>query len=282
MAIVLFDGIAYGMLLFLISVGLSVTLGLMRFVNLAHGVFAMVGGYTAVIVTNNLQLGWLAALLCAFIAAAVVGALLETLLFRHMYTAHPLNQVLLTIGVVFVATALATAWFGSSLQAFQLPAWLQGQYLGLGRYRLFLVLSGAVVTLLLLAAISCTRYGAQVRAAVDNPRMAAGIGINTRKVFFLTFVLGCGLAGLGGALSLEILNMEASFALKYMVYFLMVVAVGGVGTIMGPLLAALLIGITDTAGKYYFPELGAFLVYGFMVVILLVRPGGLIVRKGQA
>lgn len=282
MAIVIFDGIAYGMLLFLISVGLSVTLGLMRFVNLAHGVFAMLGGYTAVIATNSMQLGWLAALLCAFITAAVVGGLLETLLFRHMYAAHPLNQVLLTIGVVFVATALASAWFGSSLQAFQLPSWLQGQYLGMGRYRLFLVLVGAALTLLLLLGISRTRYGAQVRAAVDNPRMAAGIGIHTRKVFFLTFVLGCGLAGLGGALSLEILNMEPSFALKYMVYFLMVVAVGGVGTIIGPLLAALLIGVIDTAGKYYLPELGGFLVYGFMVAVLLLRPGGLVVRKGQA
>lgn len=282
MLIVLFDGIAYGMLLFLISVGLSVTLGLMRFVNLAHGVFVMVGGYTAVFATSSLQLGWLTALLSAFIAAAVLGAVLEVLLFRPMYTARPLNQVLLSIGVVFVATALASAWLGSGIQAFHLPAWLQGQYMGLGRYRLFLVVSGTLLTLLLLLGISRTRYGAQIRASVDNPRMAAGLGIPTRKVFFLTFVLGCGLAGLGGALGLEILNMEASFALKYMVYFLMVVAVGGVGTIMGPLLAALLIGIIDTAGKYYLPELGAFLVYGLMVVVLLVRPGGLVVAKGQA
>lgn len=284
MAVVLFDGLAYGMLLFLISVGLSVTLGLMNFVNLAHGVFAMAGGYTAIVVMNHGQLGFPVALLCAFVAAALLGGLLEIVLFRHMYGAHPLNQVLLSIGVVFVATALASRFFGSTLHAFSLPPWLQGQTvfmgLGLGRYRLFLVLSGLVIVVAMLVALARTRIGTQVRAAVDHPRMARGMGINTQALFFVTFSLGCGLAGLGGALSLDILNMEPTFALKYMVYFLMVVSVGGAGTVVGPLAAALSIGVIDMAAKYYFPELGAFLVYIFMVAVLLLRPHGLVPRRG--
>ncbi|MBP6019281.1 MAG: branched-chain amino acid ABC transporter permease [Burkholderiaceae bacterium] len=286
MATVIFDGIAYGMLLFLMSVGLSITLGLMSFVNLAHGVFAMIGGYAALVAMNSWGLGFVMALVCAFVAAAVVGGLLEVLLFRHLYGDHPLAQVLLSIGVVFVATAVASWLFGPSIQMFTLPAWLQGQYqfmgIGLGRYRSLLVFSGLAVMVLLLLGLSRTSYGARVRAAVDNARAANGMGINVQRLFFLTFALGCGLAGLGGALSLELLGMEPAFALKYMIYFLMVVAVGGAGTLVGPFVAALLIGVIDMTGKYYFPEMGAFLVYIFMVLVLLLRPNGLISRKGQA
>lgn len=286
MATVIFDGIAYGMLLFLMSVGLSITLGLMNFVNLAHGVFAMIGGYAALFAMNSWGLGFTMALVCAFVAAAVLGGLLEMLLFRHLYGGSALDQVLLSIGVVFVATALASWLFGPSIQMFTLPAWLQGQYqfmgVGLGRYRSLLVFSGLAVMVLLLLGLSRTSYGARVRAAVDNARAAQGMGINVQRLFFLTFSLGCGLAGVGGALSLELLGMEPAFALKYMIYFLMVVAVGGAGTLTGPLLAALLIGVIDMAGKYYFPATGAFLVYVFMVLVLLLRPKGLIPPKGQA
>ncbi|MFT4269132.1 MAG: branched-chain amino acid ABC transporter permease [Xenophilus sp.] len=286
MAVVLFDGAAYGMLLFLIAVGLSVTMGLMNFVNLAHGSFAMAGGYAAAVLMNGHGLGFGWALLAAFAAAALLGAVLEVALYRHLYRAHPLDQVLLSIGIVFVSIAAFTWAFGPTMQPFALPGWLQGQLrlggLELGRYRLFLIACGVAVLATLLLALGRTRYGAMVRAAVDNQRVAAGTGIHVQRLFLLTFSLGCGLAGLGGALSLGVLGLEPGFPLKYLVYFLLVVCVGGAGTILGPFLAALLVGIIDVAGKYYLPEAGAFLIYGVMIVMLLLRPNGLVPRKGIA
>lgn len=286
MGIVIFDGVAYGMLLFLIAVGLSVTMGLMNFVNLAHGSFAMVGGYAASVVMNRYGLGFVPALVAAFVAAAVVGAVLEFLFYRRLYRAHPLDQVLLSIGLVFVSIAVFSYFFGPTTQAFQLPPLLDGQVsLGgfeVGRYRLFLIICGVLVLGVLLLGIGKTRYGAMVRAAVDNQRVASGTGINVQRLFFLTFSLGSGLAGLGGALSLGMLGLEPSFPLKYLVYFLIVVGVGGAGTITGPFVAALLVGIVDVAGKYYLPEAGAFLIYVVMIIMLLLRPNGIIPKRGIA
>jgi branched-chain amino acid transport system permease protein len=286
MAIVLFDGVAYGMLLFLIAVGLSITMGLMNFVNLAHGSFAMVGGYAAAVLMNRYGLGFYPALGAAFVAAALVGALFEFVLYRRLYKAHPLDQVLLSIGIVFVSVASFTFFFGPTMQPFTLPASLDGRLSLLGlevsRYRLFLIVCGLVVLAALLLGLGRTRYGAMVRAAVDNQRVAAGTGIQVQRLFFLTFSLGCGLAGLGGALSLGMLGLEPSFPLKYLVYFLIVVCVGGAGTITGPFVAALLVGIVDVAGKYYLPQAGAFLIYVVMIVMLLARPNGIIPRKGLA
>lgn len=286
MGIVIFDGVAYGMLLFLIGVGLSITMGLMNFVNLAHGSFAMVGGYAASVLMNQWGLGFGLSLAAAFVAAALVGAVLEFVFYRRLYRAHPLDQVLLSIGVVFVSIAAFTYFFGPTMQPFTLPKALEGQVslLGLevGRYRLFLIGCGVAVLVALLLALGKTRYGAMVRAAVDNQRVAGGTGIHVQRLFFLTFSLGCGLAGLGGALSLGMLGLEPSFPLKYLVYFLMVVCVGGAGTVTGPFIAALLVGIVDVAGKYYLPETGAFLIYVFMIVMLLVRPNGIVAKKGLA
>ncbi len=286
MGIVIFDGVAYGMLLFLIGVGLSITMGLMNFVNLAHGTFAMVGGYAASVLMGRLGLGFIPALAAAFVAAAVVGAVLEFVFYRRLYRAHPLDQVLLSIGVVFVSVAAFTWGFGPSMQPFTLPSWLDGQVslagLEVGRYRLFLIAAGLVVLAGLLLGLGKTRYGAMVRAAVDNQRVAGGTGIHVQRLFFLTFSLGCGLAGLGGALSLGMLGLEPTFPLKYLVYFLIVVCVGGAGTIVGPFVAALLVGVVDMAGKYYLPEAGAFLIYVFMIVMLLLRPNGIVPRKGLA
>lgn len=279
MIVVIFDGIAYGMLLYLMSVGLSVTLGLMNFVNLAHGVFAMFGGYAALLIVNVLGGHFFTALLAAFVTAMIAGAVLEALLFRRLYASQALDQVLLSIGIVFVAVASMTFVFGPSVQTLHLPLSLQGQMavfgFDVGRYRLFLIAAGVVISAGLWLLVARTRYGAMVRAAVDNRRVAGALGINVPRLFFLTFALGSGLAGLGGALSLELLGMEPSFALKYMVYFLLVVSVGGAGTLAGPLVAALLVGIIDTAGKYYLPQFGGFLIYLFMVLILLWRPDGL-------
>lgn len=284
MGIVLFDGVAYGMLLFLIGVGLSITMGLMNFVNLAHGTFAMVGGYAASVLMNRAGLGFFPALAAAFVAAALVGAVLEVLLYRRLYRAHPLDQVLLSIGIVFVSIAAFTWAFGPGMQPFTLPPMLEGQVslagLEVGRYRLFLIVAGALVLATLLLGLGKTRYGAMVRAAVDNQRVAGGTGIHVQRLFFLTFTLGCGLAGMGGALSLGVLGLEPSFPLKYLVYFLIVVCVGGAGTITGPFVAALVVGIVDVAGKYYLPQAGAFLIYVFMIAMLLLRPNGIVPRKG--
>lgn len=279
---IVFDGIAFGMLLFLISVGLSVTLGLMNFVNLAHGVFAMVGGYVCVILLNDQGVPFLATIPFAVMVPALLGVVLERLLYRRLYEASALDQVLFSLGLVFMAVATAHYFFGARQQPLQLPAFLSGQFhlpgLDVGVYRLFLVVSGLVVALLLQWAVVRTAFGARLRAAVDNQRTARGLGIDVNRVFMLTFALGSGLAGLGGALGVEILGMDPEFPVKYLVYFLIVVTVGGTGNILGSLYAALLLGVADVAGKYYVPQIGAFIIYAIMVVILIYRPQGLFGR----
>ena len=280
---VLFDGIAYGSLLFIISIGLSVTMGLMNFVNLAHGAFAMLGGYACVIAMTRLGLPFLASLPVAFVVAAAVGIVLERTLYRRLYRATHLDQVLFSIGLIFMAIAAATWLFGSQQQPVRLPDFLRGQVrvLGLdfGAYRLFLITVVVAITLALTWLIERTRFGAEVRASVDNQQASAGLGINVERVFSLTFALGSGLAGLGGGLGIDVLGLDPTFPLKYMVYFLLVVAVGGAGTIKGPLFAALILGVFDVAGKYYVPQLGSFVIYVVMVAMLLVFPQGLVGRR---
>nr|WP_315397160.1 branched-chain amino acid ABC transporter permease [uncultured Duganella sp.] len=283
MAGVLFDGIAYGSLLFLISVGLSVTMGMMNFINLAHGAFAMLGGYVSVMVLSRLGVPFLASLPLAFIASAVVGLVLERTLYRRLYKASHLDQVLFSIGLTFMSVAAATFFFGPTQQPVTLPDWLRGQVslfgLDVGAYRLFLIGIVVLITIALGLLIERTRFGAQIRASVDNQTASAGLGINVSLVFSLTFALGSGLAGLGGGLGIDVLGLDPTFPIKYMVYFLLVVAVGGAGTIKGPLLAALILGVFDVAGKYYVPEVGAFVIYALMVVLLIVFPAGLVRRK---
>jgi branched-chain amino acid transport system permease protein len=280
---VLFDGFAYGMLLFLLSVGLSVTLGMMNFVNLAHCSFAMVGGYAAVTLINRFGWPFLATLPAAFVAAGLVSLLLERIFFKRLYRASDLDQCLLTIGIVFISIA-AYAWFYTSeQQSAPLPGWLQGTLQAGGMnfavYRLFLVVVSLVVTGLLIFLVERTRFGAQVRAAVDNQRMARGLGIDVDRAFMLTFALGGGLAGLGGALAIQTVGLDPTFALTYLVYVLIVVSVGGLGSIAGSFAAALVLGISDMAGKYYFPWLGAFLIYLVMIALLMWRPVGLFGRR---
>lgn len=280
---VLFDGLAYGSLLFIIAVGLSVTLGLMNFVNLAHGAFAMVGGYVCVMLMTRAGVPFLATLPIAFVAAAIVGLVLERTLYRRLYRSSPLDQVLFSIGIVFMSIAAATYGFGSSQQPMALPSYLRGQVhvLGIdfGTYRLFLIAIVAALTLALHLMLERTHFGSHVRASVDNATAAAGLGINVKRVFALTFALGSGLAGLGGALGIDVLGLDPTFPLKYIVYFLLVVSVGGSGTIKGPLIAALLLGIFDVAGKYYLPQAGGFVIYALMVILLLVFPSGLFGRR---
>jgi len=280
---VLFDGFAYGMLLFLLSVGLTVTLGMMNFVNLAHCAFAMLGGYVTVSLMNIYGWPFLATLPVAFFAAAAASVAFERALYRRLYRAGELDQVLLTIGLAFMSVAVAAYWFGTLQQPIQTPAYLRGSIVVLGvsfgLYRLFLIAVGLAITLVLVLALEYTRFGAQVRAAVDNQRMARGLGINVDATFAVTFALGCGLAGLGGALAIEIVGLDPSFAFTFLVYVLIVVSVGGLGSIGGSFAAATLLGISDIAGKYYIPEVGAFLIYLVMVVLLMWRPAGLFGRR---
>jgi branched-chain amino acid transport system permease protein len=280
---VLFDGIAYGMLLFLLSVGLSVTLGMMNFVNLAHCSFAMLGGYVTVTLMNSFGWPFFATLPVAFIAAALCSVVLERLFFRRFYRASDLEQCLLTIGIVFVSIAAAAYIYGTINQPVQLPAYLRSSInfagLNFGVYRIFLIGIALLITIALAFAIETTRFGAQVRAAVNNQRMARGLGINVDRLFAITFALGSGLAGLGGALAIEIVGLDPSFALTYLIYVLIVVSVGGLGSIWGSFAAAMLLGISDVAGKYYVPATGAFLIYLVMIVLLMWRPNGLFGKR---
>lgn len=280
---ILFDGIASGMLLFLISVGLSVTLGLMNFVNLAHGAFAMVGGYVCVTLLNRAGVPFLASLPLATLATALVGVVLERTLYSRLYRATHLDQVLFSIALVFMSMSAAQYFFGAQQQPLQLPDFLRGQInlpgLDMGIYRLFLIVVSLLIALGLQRLVSGTRFGAELRASVDNPRAARGVGINVERIFTLTFALGSALAGLGGAMGVEMLGLDPGFPVKYVVYFLIVVAVGGSGSIAGSLVASLILGVVDVAGKYYVPQIGSFVIYAVMVVMLVFRPQGLFGRQ---
>ena len=283
MPTILFDGIAYGMLLFVLSVGLAVTLGLMNFVNLAHGAFAMLGGYVASLAMSRAGVPFLAALPLAFLASALVGAALERTLYRRLYGADPLDQVLFTIGLVFMATPIANYFLGDAPLQVRPPAWLETRFqfgpLEFGAYRLFLVALCGALALALQVFIVRTRFGARLRAAVDDPRTAAGLGIDVDRLFAVAFAVGSGLAGLGGALAADIVGgIDSGFPVRFMTTFLIVVAVGGANGILGAFFGALLLGFLDVAGKYFAPSLGAFVIYAVMVATLVARPRGLFAK----
>ena len=282
MLTILFDGVAYGMILFVLACGLSVTMGLMNFINLAHGAFAMLGGYVTVLAMQRLGLPFLAALPVAFVAAASAGLVLERLVYRPMYAKSHLDQVMFAIGLTFMAVAGADYLMGSSPQFVHLPAWLSGRFdvagIGIGRYRLFVILLCGALAFTMQWGFTRTRFGSRLRAAVDDARVARGLGIPVNRLFALTFAFGSGLAGLGGALGIELMGLDPTFPLKFMIYFLIVVTVGGTSTISGPFFAAMLLGVADVAGKYLVPQLGAFIIYALMVVLLITRPHGLFAR----
>lgn len=278
-----FHGTAFAMVLYLVSVGLSVTMGLMGFVNLAHGVFAVAGGYFMTTLMMQAGVSFYLAVPAAMLGVAILAVPLERFLYRPLYGADELDQVLMTMGLVFMSVAIGKYFWGPTAQPFYPPHALGGQIDLLGRnfptYRSFLIGSGAVLVTLLWLGLDRTRFGAQIRAAVDNRRMAQSVGINTSRLFTSAFALGSALAALGGALGAEILAIDPGYALEHLVYFLIVVSVGGLGTIRGPFVAAMLLGISDTAFKYLLPEFGAFFIYALTMAILLWKPRGLF---GQA
>ena len=228
MLTILFDGVAYGMLLFVLAVGLAVTMGLMNFINLAHGAFAMAGGYITVLLMQRADVPFLLCLPIAFVGTALLGAVLERTLYRPMYGKPHLDQVLFSIGLTFMAVAAMDYFVGSTQQLVQLPDWLRGRTeigegawtLGMGHYRIFIIVVCAALTVGLQYALTRTRFGSRLRAAVDDQRVAAGLGINVNVIFLATFAVGSGLAGLGGALGAEVLGLDPTFPLKFMIYFL--------------------------------------------------------------
>ena len=280
---ILFDGLAYAMFLFIVSVGLSVTMGLMGFVNLAHGAFAMAGGYLVLTLTRSWGVPFLPSLAIAFFLVGGVSVIFERTLYARLYRATELDQVLLTIGLAFMAIAAYTYFYGPSPQSIRLPSYLTGQIDGGFRsfptYRVFMIVVGAVLIAVLWYVFERTNIGAKIRAAVDNRRMAQSIGIDVDRLFTLTFGIGSGLAALGGGLAIQLVGLSPSFALLYLVFFLLVVAVGGLGSFKGTLVAALILGIFDTAGKYLYADAGGFFIYAVAMAILLIRPAGLYGRE---
>lgn len=282
MLTILFDGFAYGMVLFVLACGLSVTLGLMNFINLAHGAFAMAGGYLTVVLMNRYGISFFLCIPAGFLFSAALGAFLERTLYVRLYTKSHLDQVLFSIGLVFMAISAVDYFMGAQQQLISLPAILRGRVellgVSVGVYRLFVIAICLILAVALQLTLSRTRFGSQLRAAVDDARVAQGLGINVSFIFTLTFAFGSGLAGLGGVLGAEILGMDPGFPVKFMIYFLVVISVGGTTTLTGPFLASVLLGIADVAGKYYIPTVGSFIIYTIMVLVLILRPQGLFGR----
>ena len=280
---IVLGGLSAGTVLFIVSVGLSVTMGLMGFVNLAHGAFAMFGGYVIVLAMNRAHFGLAAALALGFVATAAMSVVLERLLYRPLYRAGELDQVLFTIGLVFVFIAGAILLVGPESQTLRLPPELSGQLnLGIVQYRtysVFLIVVGLVIAVGISLVFERTRIGAQIRATVDNRRMAESLGIDVDRLFTITFAFGSGMAGLGGGLGAEFLGLDPQYALKYLVYFLIAVSAGGLGSVIGVYYASLLLGVLDFVLKLYLPKGGTMFIYALTILLLLWRPQGLFGRK---
>ncbi|MDP3625374.1 MAG: branched-chain amino acid ABC transporter permease [Hydrogenophaga sp.] len=283
LANILIDGIAYGMVLFIIAVGLSVTLGLMRFVNLAHGAFAMTGGYIAAWLVREQGLSFYVGVPLAVLATGLLGALLEVTVLRRLYRRTELQQVLFTIGLTFLFVATANLLAGPEVQLIPLPPSLSFAVdLGirtLPAQRLLVIASGVLVVLAAFWVLNKSRFGVWLRATVDNTAAASALGIPVQLVYVATFAVGAALAGLGGILGAELMPLEPYYPVKYLVLVLVVVAVGGMGSIAGSLAASLTLGIIDTASKYLASDWGSLFFFLAMALLLAWRPHGLLVAR---
>ncbi|CAN5423599.1 branched-chain amino acid ABC transporter permease [soil metagenome] len=280
---IVLDAISYGMVLFTISIGLSIMMGLMRVVNLAHGAFAMIGGYLASYALKTLGVSYPIAIVLAVVGTIIISIPFEVLLYRRIYRrSDALTQLLLTIGITFVIIGLANFTFGPTSKPIPLPAALSGPFdLGfrmIATHRLLVIACGLVTALALWLLIDKTEFGVRMRAAVDNGDMAESLGIQTQWIYSATFALAVGLAAFGGVLGAEMLPIEPFYALRYMVTFLVVVSVGGAGSILGALSASLFLGLADTTGKYLAPEFGEFFFYLAVILTVFLFPRGLLGR----
>lgn len=278
------DGIAYGMILFMISVGLSVTMGLMQVVNLAHGGFALLGGSFAHWLAQENGIPFWPATILAVLATVIVSLPLERLIFRRIYGFGDLQQVLATIGLTFLMIATINLWQGSSLLSIPLPDALKDSvdlgFRTLPVHRLVVIGIGLASILGLWGLMDRTLFGIRLRAAVDNRGTASALGIDTDWIFMAAFGLGAGLAALGGVLGAEILPIDAYYPVRYMVLFLIVVAVGGMGSIAGSFIAALGLGLLETATRYIVPDFATIVFFVFVILLLALRPQGILGRAG--
>jgi branched-chain amino acid transport system permease protein len=284
LAFIVLYGVSYGLVLFTISVGLVITMGLMRVMNLAHGSFAAIGGYLAVGLMNSAGTPFLLAIVVAVLIVAGLSVVLERLVYVHLYGAPDLDQVLMTLGVNFIVIGALTLLFGPNVFPVQLPTFLRGN-IDLGfrtfeLYRAFVILVGAAVVIAMTLVFDRTNFGARLRAAVDNRGMAQAIGINVGRLFSVSFAIGSGLAALGGAVGAEMLPLEPLYPLKYLVLVLIVVSLSGAGNIKGALGAAIFVGVVDTAGRFLAPEIGGFVIYVLLIVLVVWRRDGLFVARG--
>lgn len=276
------DGLSYGMALFIICIGLSITMGLMRIVNLAHGAFAMIAGYIASYVARDLGQSYAVAVVLAIVGTIMIAIPLERLLYRRIYGSSQLTQVLMTIGIVFCVIGITNYLFGPTLKTVPLPQILSRPvdigFRTIAAHRLFVVLCGALVAGGIWYLIERTEFGIKVRATVDNAAMASALGVRTHTIYAISFAIAVGLAALGGVVGAEFLPIEPYYALRYMVTFLVVVCVGGAGSIAGAVIACLLLGLVDTTGRYLIPDLGNFFFYAAVIVIVCLFPNGLFRR----
>lgn len=277
-----FQALAYASVLYLISVGLSVTLGLMGFVNLAHGVFAMAGGYLAAVAIRSYGVHWGAMLIVAPLVVAVLAAVMERLLYARLYARTELDQVLFSIGLIFVAGALARLLFGPLMLPMALPPALtqniQIGNFGFYAYKVVVIGIGALTAVGILLALERTRFGAMIRAAVENRGMAESIGLRTSTIFTATFAFGGALGALGGILGSDVFGLNPAYGFDVLVYMQIVVAVAGLGTLRGSFIAALLVGLVQTLSAYFVPAFGTIILYLGVFMLLLLRPRGLFGR----
>ena len=279
LASIAIDAFAYGTILFIISIGLSVTLGLMRVVNLAHGAFAMIGGSLASYGVTELRLHYFVAMILAIVLTILIAIPAERFLYRKIYGAPELTQVLMTIGITFLVIGVTNYVAGPTLKTIPLPDFLTGSvdigFRALPKQRLFLIVIGMVVAAGLWFLIEKTNFGIKLRAAVDNANMAQALGIRTQIIYAVSFAIAIGLAAMGGIIGSELLPLDPYYALRYMVVFLVVVSIGGAGSIPGALFSCLLLGVIDTTGRYIAPEFGEFFFYFAVIFIVTLFPRGL-------
>jgi branched-chain amino acid transport system permease protein len=272
------NALQMGVLLFLIASGLSLVFGLMHVVNLAHGAMYMVGAYFGITIARGLGNFYLA-LLLAPLLTAILGVLLERTLLARTYGRGMYPQVLLTLGLVFAFDELVRIIWGAPIQTLALPPGLEGTVALAGAsvpvYRVLVVVIGAVVITALLLGFGRTRLGAMVRAGVDDREMAAALGIDVSRLFSGVFAVGSALAGLAGVLSVPIFNAFPGMGSEILISALVVVVVGGMGSLAGALIASLLIGAATVVGQIYAAEFSTAVIYLVLVAVLLVRPQGL-------
>lgn len=277
---VLIDGVSYGILIFLISIGLSITLGLMKFINLAHGGFAMIGGYSMVSLTTSLGIGYIPSLLLSVVVSGGIGAILEKILIRRVYKKTELQHVLFSIGLAFFLSAIFNIFYGPQQQIIDIPTLINSNLkffsINILSYRLYIVAIGLISLGLILYLFNGTIFGAKVRASVDSRPTAESIGINVSKIFAITFSLGAAFAGLAGAIAIPALGLDPSFPFKYLVIMLMVVAIGGAGSIIGSFFASVFLGVIDALFKYLSPEIGSYIIYLILVLTMIFFPNGIL------